>query len=241
VDRAFHLLQVLVAAGEPLGVRELGRRTGLPRSTTSRLIATLDRLGMVERTANGDAIPGGALATLQASMSQDLLLRDRLRPLLTELVNTFGESAALAVDDGDALLYVAQVASENQVSVSDVDGERHAFHLVAPGLMTMAHWPADRLRAHLGATLPAATEHSVTKPGPLRRRLKQAAADGWVWTNQELDLGINGLAVPVFADGGLAATLSLYGPSYRFCAETRPTLARDFAALVTTRTALRST
>ena len=243
VDRAFHLLQVLVAAGEPLGVRELGRRTGLPRSTASRLVSTLERLGMIERTADGSAAPGGALATLQTSTTQELLLRDRLRPLLTELVNTFGENAALAVDDGDALLYVAQVKGENPVSAGDVDGERHPFHLVAPGLVTMAHWPADRLREHLSGPLTPATDHSVTRPPALKRRLKQITANGWAWTNQELDLGINGLAVPVFGDDAsstreLTATLSLYGPSYRFSPEARPTLAEDLANLVSTRTAL---
>jgi len=236
VDRAFHLLQVLVAAGEPVGVRELSRRTGLPRSTTSRLVSTLERLGMIERTTDGNVVPGSALATLQTSTSHELLLRDRLRPLLSELVNTFGESAALAVDDGDALLYVAQVAGENPVSVGDVEGERHAYHLVAPGLVTMAHWPADQLRRHLGTVLTAATDRSMTKPTALRKRLKQIVIDGWAWTDQELDLGINGLAVPVFTDGEMTATLSLYGPSYRFSPEARPALATNLATLVATRT-----
>ena len=52
VERAFSLLQAVVAAHEPIGVRELGRRVGLPRSTVSRLVATLTDLGMVERTAD---------------------------------------------------------------------------------------------------------------------------------------------------------------------------------------------
>src|SRR5215217_1931481 len=64
VHRAFGLLQLVVAAGEPIGVRELGRRAGLSRSTTSRMLGILAELGMVERTADGEARPGAALATL---------------------------------------------------------------------------------------------------------------------------------------------------------------------------------
>src|SRR5690349_8988735 len=60
VHRAFGLLQLVVAAGEPVGVRELARRAGLARSTTSRMLAILAELGMVERTPDGGARPGAA-------------------------------------------------------------------------------------------------------------------------------------------------------------------------------------
>lgn len=235
VDRAFHLLQTVVAADAPVGVRELARRTGLPRSTTSRLVATLERLRMVDRTPEGDVVPGGGLATLQMGAAASPLLKDRLHPLLVDIVQEFGENAALAVDDGDALLYVSNVASENPVSVGDVTGERHEFHLVAAGLLTMSAWPSSRLTKHLRTPLRAATEFSMTRTSALRSRLRQIADDGYAWTDQELDVGINGLAVPVRADGELVATISVYGPSYRFAPEVRPTLAHDLRDLVEAR------
>ncbi|MFT7474865.1 MAG: DNA-binding IclR family transcriptional regulator [Verrucomicrobiales bacterium] len=235
VDRAFRVLQEVVRAGEPLGVREIGRRTGLPRSTASRLIATLERLNMVARTSDGDVVPGSALETLHTDASSTTLLRDRLLPLLTELVATFGENAAMAVDDGDALLYVAQIASENPVSVSDVSGERQPFHLVAPGLLTMTFWEQHRLDDFFADPLLAATPHSMTSPTKLRSRLLSIRAQGYAWTDQELDVGINGLAVSVLSDGNLAATISLYGPSYRFSSDARPTLGDELRALVETR------
>ncbi len=236
VDRAFQILQVIVAAGEPLGVREIGRRTGLPRSTASRLVASLDSLGMVERTADALVAPGSALATLQPGDNAMPSLRDQLRPLLTELVNTFGEHAALSIDDGEALLYVDQVAGENPVSVDDVAGERQPFHLVAPGLMAMASWPSERLDSYLSTELHRATEFSTTDPRMLRRRAKRTARDGYVWADQELDVGINGLAVPLTGDNGeVLATLSLYGPSYRFNPADRPTIAGELIALVNQR------
>lgn len=235
VDRAFHLLQAVVAANEPVGVRELGRRTGLPRSTASRLVATLERLRMVERTPDGDVIPGGALATLQIDGATTPLLRDRLHPLLVDIVQEFGENAALAVDDGDALHYISDVVSENPVSVGDVIGERHDFHLVASGLVAMAAWSSSRLAAHLNQRLAAATEHSMTDATLLRERLQVIASDGHAWTDQELDVGINGLAVPVVLDGETVASITLYGPSYRFSAEACPNLAADLKQLVAER------
>jgi len=237
VDRAFHLLQVVVAAEGPVGVRELGRRTGLPRSTASRLVGTLERLRMVARTADGDVIPGGALSTLQIDKDTTPLLRDRLHPLLVDLVHRFGENAALAIDDGDELLYVSNVASENPVSVSDVSGERHGFHLVAPGLVSMAAWPSSRLETYLAEPLRAATEFSQTKPATIRKRIKRISTDGYAWTDQELDVGINGLAVPVVIEGEAVATISLYGPSYRFSPETQPQVAKQLQSIVNERLA----
>lgn len=235
VDRAFHLLQVVVASGEPLGVREIGRRTGLPRSTASRLVATLERLRMVSRDPSGGIVAGSALATLQTGASATPLLRDRLQPLLVELAQRFGENAALALDDGDRLLYISQVASEHPVSVHDVTGEGHPFHLVAPGLVVMANWDTDRLDSHLRGRLEAATPNSMTSPSAIRKRLRRVRSDGFAWTDQELDLGINGVAVPIVIDGALTATVSLFGPSYRFSESLHSDLGPQLSDLVRTR------
>lgn len=232
VDRAFRLLQAVIAAQSPIGVRELGRRTGLPRSTASRLVAKLEQLRMVERTPAGGVLPGPALATLQVDSNTAPLLRDRMHPLLVDLVGEFGENAALAIEDGDSMLYLANVASENPVSVADINGERHPVHLVAPGLVVMAAWQTPRLEAYLAGPPQSATPFSMVKPTPLKRRMKQVREDGFAWTNQELDLGINGLAVPVAVEGEPTATISLYGPSYRFSPEERPQLARQLVSMI---------
>ncbi len=232
IDRAFRVLQFIVAADTPVGIRELGRRTGLPRSTVGRLIGTLTDLGMVARTSDGSVIPGSALVTLQPKNNTEAMLGDQLRPLLAELAQTFGESAALSVDDGEALLYLSQVLTEHAVSVPAVTGDRHEFHLVAPGLVTMAWWDSERLVRALDSELEPATDHSMTSPSALKKRLKVVAADGYCWTDQELDIGVNGLAVPLVRNDELVATISLFGPAYRLNPEARPSLADDLRELV---------
>lgn len=236
VERAFRVLQVVVAADSALGVREIGRRTGLPRSTAARLLVTLDDLGMVARTPAG-VVAGTALSTLRPGAA-NILLGDQLRPLLAEVVAETGEHAAVAVDGGDAIVYLAQISADQPVSAPDVAGQRHPFHVVAPGILAMAWWDQDRLDAYLAAPLDAPTARSVVQPDAIRRRVVAARADGHVWTDQEFDLGVNGLAVPVVAgDGALLATVSVYGPSYRFALEHRPDLGPRLADLVADRSA----
>jgi DNA-binding IclR family transcriptional regulator len=240
VHRAFGLLQLVVAAGEPVGVRDLARRSGLSRSTTGRMLGILAELGMVERTADGGAVAGAGLATLTSSVEDSIpILRERLRPLLADLMSEFGENAAICVDDGSALLYLDSVRVDNAVQVADPAGERFEFHLVAPGLVAMAEWPDDRLAQHLASPLTRATEHSVTQPRRVRARLQSVRDDGFAWTDQELDLDVNGLAVPIrSSDGVLVAVATLYGPAYRLSAKASPALGPLFAADVRRRAGL---
>jgi DNA-binding IclR family transcriptional regulator len=238
VHRAFNLLQLVVAAGEPVGVRELGRRAGLSRSTTARMLGILAELGMVERTPDGGARPGAGLATLTRRVDTTPgVLRERLRPLAVEMQRTYGENAAVGVDDGSGLLYLVSVRVPAAVQVADPVGDTFAYHLVAPGLVAMAAWPEERLDRYLADPVPAATPHSVTDPADIRNRLERIRRDGYAWTDQELDLEVNGLAAPIIdAAGDVVAVATLYGPSYRFAERLSPDLGPEFAGFVTDRT-----
>jgi DNA-binding IclR family transcriptional regulator len=227
----------VVGSAEPLGIRELARRSALPRSTVGRLVGQLTDLGMVERTDDLAVVAGPGLASLQPDAATGSHLPARLRPLLHELVVAFGENAALSIDDGDALLYVAQAANDHPVRVPDVSGARHHFHLVAPGLLTMAWWPTVRLDNYLRGKLEAPTATSMTTSNELRSRLATARNDGWCWTDQELDPGVNGLAVPILLEDELVATVSLFGPAYRFSPTTRAGIEGQLANLVVNRSA----
>lgn len=239
VHRAFGLLQLVVAAGEPVGVRDLARRSGLSRSTTGRMLGILAELGMVERTADGAALPGAALATLSTTTDAfGPMLRQRLRPLTLDLRDEFGENAAVGADDGGAFLYLDTARIEAAVQVPDPTGERFDFHLVAPGLMAMAAWSPDRLEKYLAGPLRRATEHSVTDPARIRERLERIQAAGHAWTDQELDEDVNGVAVPIRdAAGEPVAIATLYGPAYRLSAQVSPDLGPAMSAFVADRSA----
>ncbi len=237
VERAFGLLQAVVAAGEPIGVRELGRRVGLPRSTVSRLVATLADLGMVERTAGRLVVPGSALATIQVPGGPAPLLRDRLRPLLTELAELHPESVALAADDGDAVRYLVQLDAASAIRAPDVHAERHPFHVAAFGLALMAFWDDDRLHRYLTRGLAAFTPNTMTDPDRVSARLERIRRDGFAWTTEEYDREVNGLATVVTDDVGQPlASIGYFGPAHRLDADRHPDLARLLVDTVAART-----
>ena len=193
VERAFLLLQHVAAADAPVGVRELGRRTGLPRSTASRLAAQLVGLGMLARNTDGDLVVGPAVATLQGRSAVPPALEDQLRPLLLDLVERFGESAALTVDTPAGAHYLAQIPAPSAVQVPDSAGASLPFHHVAPGLVLMAAWPAERLSSYLTHELTPATPFTLIDPPSIRSALTDITERGWGWAEQALDLEVNGL------------------------------------------------
>ena len=217
VERAFTLLTAVVGSPTAVGVRELARETGLPRSSVSRLVAPREGLGMVERTASGAVRPGPGLAALQPGSGRPAPdLPTRLRPVLEQLAREHGENVALVVDDGDRALYIDEVASDSPISVPVSSGQRFPFHVVAPGLVLMAAWSDDRVESYLQEGLVTPTEHSIATADDLWARLRYVRRRGYAWTDQELDLEVNGLALPVGdADGRIVAAVSLYGPAYR--------------------------
>jgi DNA-binding IclR family transcriptional regulator len=239
VHRAFGLLQLVVDAGEPVGVRELARRSGLSRSTTARLLGILGDLAMVERTEAGAARPGAGLTTLTRHADQTpTVLRERLRPLAVEIEREFGENAAVGIDDGDGFLYLAGARATAAVQVADPAGLTYPFHLVAPGLAAMARWDRDRLDDYLATPLEAATTHSVVDPDSIRRRLDEIRRLGYAWTDQELDLEVNGVAAPIDVDDiGPTAIATLYGPTYRLDPLATPDLGARLVAFVRERSA----
>ncbi len=239
MHRAFALLQLVVAAGEPVGVRELARRAGLSRSTTSRMLGILAELGMVERTSDGAARPGAGLATLTQQLDDSpAVLRERFRPLAADMRRIYGENAAVGIDDGSGFLYLASARVPAAVQVADPVDRTYPFHLVAPGLVAMAAWHDEQLDRYLSGSLASATPNSVTEPSRIRKRLARIRRDGYAWTDQELDLEVNGLAAPIVDVAGTTiAVATLYGPSYRFAEQLSPHLGNQFAAFARERTA----
>lgn len=240
IERAFLLLQAVAASDDPVGIRELGRRTGLPRSTVSRLVATLVDLGMASRTSDGEVVAGAGVASLQPRRGPlHASLEDRLRPLLFDLVERFGESAALTIDTPAGAHYLSQVPGHGAVHVPDATGKSFAFHTVAPGMVLMAAWGDARLDGYLSHPLESPTDVTVSDPAHLRALVDEVASTGIAWADQALDLEVTGLAVPVIDDRGtVVAAISLYGPAYRLNAADRPDLASDLRHVVDDRLAI---
>lgn len=215
VERAFFVLRVVAAADGALGVREVARRSDLSPATALRLLRTLLAIGMVERRPDGRYVLGSGVEALTDNLPSTPTA-EQLTPLLSRLVETFGEGATAAVDDGDETLFLAHVAPASAVQMADVTGDHWPAHTTASGLVLMGAWSQSRLGTYLGRDLSWNAPNTVTDPESLRRRVEQIRTSGFAWSIEELAADAAGLAVPVVdARGAIVAAVGLYGPTYR--------------------------
>lgn len=216
VERAFAILRALTTG--PAGVSQVAERTGLPKSTVSRLLATLVEVGAVHQSdAMGSYSLGEALIDLSSAASPSRNLASMVRPYLVGLMGEIQEVAGLGVLDGDRVYYLDQVDADHEVQVRDWTGESVDAHVVSSGLVLLAYAPKQTRSEFLGRNHARWTEHSITDTILLGRRLDDVRRAGFVWVYEEMSEGLNSVAAPIFNHAGTAiAAVHVHGPSYRF-------------------------
>jgi len=222
VARALRLLDELGASPGGLGVNELARRIGVNASTASRLLATLEAGGVVERAP--DAGPyrlGLRLVALADGVLARLDVRDLARPRLRTLVAATGETATLSVPGPVDAVTVDFVGAESSVvSVARV-GRPSITHATAVGKVVLAYGGAGTLAA-AAAELTPYTDRTIVDPRALAAEVDAVRSRGWAEAAGEREPDLNALAAPVFGRAGeLAAILGLQGPAARLTAARR--------------------
>lgn len=218
VDRALDVLEALARHEGPVGVGELASLTGLPQGTTHRLLRSLQGRGYVRPDASRKYSLGAAAFRL-GDAAQRSLSRSA-RPHLAELVALSGETANLAVLEGDDVVYVAQVPSPRTLRMFAEVGRHVPPHSTAVGKVLLASMDRERaLGVVRRAGLTPMTERTITDPGAFATELDRVRAQGFAVDEQEQEVGVRCVAVPVGRGSDVVAALSLSGPAERFRGE----------------------
>jgi len=211
IDRAAALVATVVRADEPLSFGDLQDETGLPKSTTSRLLTALERTELLERNDAGSYV-AGPLFWLYATRHDPWEELVRLaHPTLERVGEDTGETIHLAVARGDRVVQVAQVDSTYLLGSRDWTQVDVPAHCSALGKVLLAHGAVE-----VADELEQLTEFTVTNRAELRRQLEQVLRRGWATTVDELEIGLTGVGVPVRGGSGdVVAALGISGPSQR--------------------------
>jgi IclR family acetate operon transcriptional repressor len=215
VDRALDVLEALAAAGTPVGVSALAQTTGLPVGTIHRLLRTLAARGFVRQETNREYALGPALFRLGRASTRSITAP--ARPYLARLVELSGETANLAVLEGDHVVYVAQVPSQHRLRMFAEVGRHVLPHSTAVGKVLLADRPADVAAGVVRRTgLPARTPNTITDPAGFAAELDRVRIRGWAVDDEEEETGVRCFAVPVRDAGTVIAAMSVSGPAARF-------------------------
>ncbi|MGZ4581177.1 MAG: IclR family transcriptional regulator [Nocardioidaceae bacterium] len=217
IERAFGLLETMADNGGMMGLSQLAAESGLPLPTIHRLVRTLVGLGYVRQEPSRRYVLAPRLIRLGESSAH--LLGVWARPHLSRLVDELGESANLAMLDGDQIVYVAQVPSRHSMRMFTEVGRRVSPHCTAVGKAILAHLPPEQVRDILQRTgMSQQTANTITDPDVFGAQLVWAAEHGYAVDEGEQEVGVRCVAVQV-PDAPTRLALSISGPATRLTEE----------------------
>jgi len=215
--RIMDLLQQIADRQSPPNLGELVAESGLTRPTVYRLVAVLQAEQMIAQTADKRYKPGLRLVSLARNALADIDIRRIARAELEQLRDATGETVHLAIRSGDELVYIDKIESHETVRMASTIGTRVPFHSTGVGkafLSALAEKDATILTEQL--PLNPVTRFTTTDPIILSRKIDVARSQGFVFDDQENEIGIvcYGAAI-VDASGQPVASISVSVPLFR--------------------------
>jgi len=216
-------LKVIEAFGEAqprLTISDVARATGLDRATARRCLLTLSELGYAHFDGKFFELTPRILRLGHAYLSATPLPR-LVQPHLDRLSEAVGQSASASVLDGTEIVYVARAAQKRIMSISLVPGSRLPAYCASMGRVLLASLPETEARARIMASdRKANTEYTRTDPDELMAELARVRSQGFAVIDQELEIGLRSIAVPLEnASGRVVAALNIGAPAAAVPAE----------------------
>ena len=213
-----------------LTIAQISHKTGIPRAAVRRCLHTLKQLGYASSDANNYALKPKVL-TLGYSYLSSTPLTVSAQPCLDHISRTLHESCSLAVLEQGQVLYVARSSTSRIMSVALNVGSRLPAYCTSLGRAILAHLPEADLDVYFAHTeLRAFTEQTVVSEKRLREILAGIRTTGHAVLEEELEVGLRSIAVPVRgASGSVVAALNIGAQATRV---TRAQMEREFLPML---------
>jgi DNA-binding IclR family transcriptional regulator len=215
VEKAVDVLFHLHAAAAPVGVTQLGRALGLPKSSAHRLLASLMSRGLVQQDDSGSYELGIGLVALGVGAQDRDPLVASARPVLESEAAATGETVFLVAARARRLVVLDKVEGTGFLRASPRVGSEVPVHATAAGKLflalsdeTLAVEPLERF-----------TEHTPRSAEELAHAVDRARRDGTAISHEEWIAGLSVLAAPISVRGRMRGALALGAPTPRFDAE----------------------
>lgn len=211
--RGLAVLRAFDSEHTRLTLGDIAVRTELSRATTRRLILTLQHLGYV-RSAGRVFVLSPSVLELGFGYLGSLNLTDLAQPLLEDLARKVNQSSSMTVLDGQSIVYVLRVPGRRIMSVTLGIGARLPAYAASMGRVLLSGLDEAALEAWLAQCQPTQlTPHTVTDLQRLRQIIDAVRTQGYAYVEQELELGLCSIAMPVRnADGRIAAAINVSIP-----------------------------
>lgn len=211
--RALHILDTCKDAQGGLSLSEISRRSGVPLTTTHRIVTELHQWGGLERDDSGDYRIGLRLWEVAALAPRSVGLQRIALPYMQDLFEATHRGVHLAVREKDEVVFVERFVSPETASERPRVGGRYPMHATAVGLVLLAHAPAELQEQVIGGPLVSYTARTCSNPRELRQVLAQIRRNGYAVSDRQINPDFASLAAPIYdAHNTVVAALSLIVP-----------------------------
>ncbi len=210
------ILREVSTSENGIGVNAIAKKIGLAKSTTSRILSTLEEWNVVERTAENQFVIGPGMLRLVENQPLTATLKALVRPVIEQISAETGEATLLVVLDGNEALYLDSVPGNYAVQVREWVGEKVPLNLTSGGKLLLAYAGQPFIDDYLAKPLASHTANSVSDPAKLKTQLELIRDRRFAITDGEYDDEVAGITMPVQNDEGeVVAAITVYGPTFR--------------------------
>lgn len=217
IERSIAILRSFTEVEPELRVTELAQRLDLHKSTVSRILATLQKGGLVgQNPESGKYRLGLGLISLAGVALGRLDVRGVAQPYLNNLVAFTQETVNITVIEGHECVNIERARSPQPIRYEGWIGRRTPLHCTAAGKVLLAHLPTEERSVRLALPLLAYTSKTLTDGEILEDNLSQIRRQGYAIVHEEFEDGFSGIAAPIFNhEGQVVAAVTVSGPTYR--------------------------
>lgn len=192
------VLECFGADRAKLSIAEASELTGMDRATVRRYLLTLHQAGYA--TYDGKYfMPTARVLRLGMSALSALPLPRLVQPWLDQLSERINQSCSVCILDETDVVYIARAAQRRVMSVGLLPGSRLPAHCTSVGRVLLAAMPADQAEHIIKqSNLTPRTPKSLTDPDRILTAIRQVSNNGFAFIDQEVELGLCSLAVPLF-------------------------------------------
>jgi IclR family pca regulon transcriptional regulator len=207
--RGLEVLRCFAEEKQPMTIGQASRLTGLSRQAVKRCLHTMVRLGYAAQDGRHYALRPKVLALGYAYLSSNTLAV-RAQPLLDALRDEIHESCSLGVIEEDKVTYIARAEVSRIMSIALRPGSRVPIYCSSMGRVLLAFQGREQRADYLArTTLAPRTAKTETDPVRLARLLDTIAEEGFAIVDQELEIGLRSVAVPVTVGGSVVAAVNI--------------------------------
>ncbi len=217
-EKVLQVMEALAFQRGPVKLGELARQLGMNSSTLYRFLIALQNQGYARQEESGRYALNYKLCYLAEQIKKNASVAGMLHAAVLEAGQLFQESAHLAQEENQRIVYIDNTAGASQMlTIRQYIGKTAPMHCTGVGKLLLLEYSdseLDNLIARQG--LPRYTEHTLTTKQDLCRVLEEVRANGYAFDNEECEIGVRCLAVPVRDyTGKIVAGLSVSGPTTR--------------------------